>query len=48
VGTYDNVARKIKERYGDFATRIEFSFLVRGPEGHERLRAVMRDLQAVP
>lgn len=48
MGTSDNVARKIKEQYGDFAARIEFNLLVRGSEGHERLRAVMRDLQAVP
>ncbi len=48
VGTHDDMAGKIRKRYGDFATRIEFSLPVSGPEGHERLRAVIRDLQTVP
>ena len=45
VGTYRNVARKILERYGDFAARIEFSLPVRRPGDAERLRGVIRELQ---
>src|SRR3989304_1131287 len=44
VGTYEDVARKIKGRYGDFATRVEFSLPVRSPADHNRVRAVMREL----
>ena len=45
AGTYRDVARKILERYGDFATRIEFSLPVRRPGDAERLRGVIRELQ---
>lgn len=45
VGSYDDVARKIRERYGDFATRVEFSLPVRSGAHHDRLRTVIRGLQ---
>ena len=45
VGTYGDVARKILDRYGDFATRIEFSLPVRKPGDAERLRRVIGELQ---
>jgi probable F420-dependent oxidoreductase len=45
IGTYDDVARKILERYGDFATRIEFSLPVRKPGDAERLRQIIGALQ---
>jgi probable F420-dependent oxidoreductase len=48
VGTWDDVARKILERYGDFATRIEFSLPVRKPGDAERLRRVLGELQGAP
>ena len=44
VGTYEDVARKIKKRYGDFATRVEFNLPVRSPADHNRVRAVIREL----
>jgi hypothetical protein len=46
IGTHDDVARKILERYGDFATRIEFSLPVRRPGDADRLLGVIRELQA--
>ena len=45
VGTWDDVARKILQRYGDFATRIEFSLPVRTPGDAERQRRVLAELQ---
>ncbi|MBI3029730.1 MAG: LLM class flavin-dependent oxidoreductase [Candidatus Rokubacteria bacterium] len=45
VGTYDEVAGKLKKRYGDFATRVEFSLPVRRPADRDRLRAVIRELR---
>jgi probable F420-dependent oxidoreductase len=45
VGTWDDVAQKILDRYGDFATRIEFSLPVRKPGDAERLRRVIGALQ---
>ncbi len=46
VGTYGDVAQKILKRYGDFATRIEFSLPVRKPGDAERLRRVVQELQS--
>lgn len=45
VGPYDEVAQKIKRRYGDFATRIEVALPLRSPADENRLRAAIRDLQ---
>ena len=45
VGSWDDVAQKILRRYGDFATRIEFSLPVRKPGDAERLRRVIGELR---
>jgi probable F420-dependent oxidoreductase len=46
VGMYDEVAGKIKKRYGDFATRVEFSLPVRSAADHARVQAMIRELHA--
>jgi len=48
VATPDDVAAKILERYGDFATRIEFSLPVRRPADAERMRHILKVLQSPP
>ena len=47
TGTYDDIVDGIKATYGIYATSIGFSIPVRAPEDEERLKAMLRDLQAV-
>jgi probable F420-dependent oxidoreductase len=45
IGTYDEIADKIKERWGGVVSRIAFDMPVRSPADEERLRAIVRALQ---
>jgi hypothetical protein len=45
VGTWDDFARKILERHGDVATRVEFGLPVRKPGDAERLQRVIQEIQ---
>jgi len=48
VGTYDEIADKILERYGDIATNVEFSIAVNNDADRKRLRAMTERLHAAP
>jgi probable F420-dependent oxidoreductase len=48
VGTYDEIADKIAERYGDIATDVEFSIPVSNADDRKRLAAMAERLRAVP
>jgi probable F420-dependent oxidoreductase len=48
VGTYDEIADKIAERYGDFASSVEFSIPVANDHDRRRLAAMAATLRAVP
>jgi probable F420-dependent oxidoreductase len=48
IGTYDEIADKLAERYGDIATDIEFSIPVEGDADRRRLAAMADRLRAVP
>lgn len=45
VATHDELAQKIKERYGDIATNIEFAIPVHTPDDWHRLKQLIRELQ---
>ena len=45
VGTYDEIADKLWERYDGVVSDIEFSIPVRGPEDKERLSDMVRRIQ---
>ncbi len=47
VGTYDEIAGRLAERYGALVTNAEFSIPVDGPEERERLRAMLAELEAL-
>jgi len=46
IGTYDEIARKIRARWGGVSTRMGFSIPVRGPADEERLQALLAELRA--
>ena len=46
IGTYDEIAAKLVERYQDVVTRIEFSIAVNSDADRERLRDLVRDVRA--
>jgi probable F420-dependent oxidoreductase len=46
VGTYDQIARNLIERYGRVVTHCEFSIAVRDPADKMRLRDLARAIQA--
>ena len=48
VGTYDEIADKLIERYGDFASSVEFSIPASNAANRERLHAMAAKLQALP
>ena len=45
IGTYDEIAPKIRSAYGDFASSVGFSIPVRNQEDRERLKEMVRELQ---
>ncbi len=46
VGSYDDIVDEIKVRYGAYAGSIGFSIPTRTPEDEERLRSMLKSLQA--
>jgi hypothetical protein len=46
VGTYDQIAQKLLERYGRVITHCEFSIAVKDGADKERLRAIAQTIQA--
>jgi probable F420-dependent oxidoreductase len=48
IGTYDEIAEKILERYGDITTNVEFSIAVNNDADRKRLRVMVERLQAAP
>jgi probable F420-dependent oxidoreductase len=46
VGTYDQIAQKLTERYGKVVTHCEFSIAVKDQADKERLRDLARTIQA--
>ena len=46
VGTYDDIVDEIRARYGAYAGSIGFSIPTRTPEDEERLRSMLKSLQA--
>lgn len=47
VGTYDQIAARIKQRYGGLITHIEFGIPVRNDTEHRQLREIIQDLRRV-
>ena len=45
IGTYDTIARKLTERFGNCVTDVEFSIAVRTEADKERLAALAREIQ---
>jgi probable F420-dependent oxidoreductase len=46
IGRYDEIARKLDERFGHLATHIEFSIPVNGPADAEILKGMAHDIQS--
>jgi hypothetical protein len=46
VGTYDQIAAKLGQRYGKVVTHCEFSIAVKDQADKERLRALAKAIQA--
>jgi len=46
VGTYDEIAGKLQERYGDVVSSVEFSIPATGPAEREQLTAMVAALQS--
>ena len=47
VGTYDQIAARIKQRYGGLITHIEFGIPVRNDTDRGQLRDIIQNLQQV-
>ena len=45
IGTYDTIAKKLTERFGNCVTDCEFSIAVKTEADKERLRALAREIQ---
>ena len=45
IGTYDSIARKLFDRYGEIVTNTEFSIPVRDNAEKERLQDIIAELQ---
>jgi probable F420-dependent oxidoreductase len=46
VGTYDEIVKRIKERFGGICTRVGLGMPLRTPDDEERLKAMIRELHA--
>jgi probable F420-dependent oxidoreductase len=46
AGTYDEIVQKIKDRFEGICTRVGLSMPTRTPEDEERLKSMIRELQA--
>ena len=47
MGTYDQIAAKIKDRFGSYATQIGFNLPVEKPGDEERLKAKIAEIQKI-
>lgn len=47
IGTYDQIAKKLIDRFGKIVTNCEFSIAVKSNEDRERLAALAREIQSV-
>ena len=47
IGTYDEIAARIKERWSGIVNRIAFAVPIRNQGDKERLKALIRELQAI-
>jgi probable F420-dependent oxidoreductase len=45
IGTYDQLADRLKQRYAGLVTTLDFGFGVRTPEQHEALAAIVQELK---
>ncbi|MEZ5279180.1 MAG: TIGR03617 family F420-dependent LLM class oxidoreductase [Acidimicrobiales bacterium] len=45
IGTYDEIAAKLNERYANRVDRIEFSIPVETPDDAERFRSILADIE---
>jgi hypothetical protein len=45
IGTYDEIAHKLSDRYGGVVTHCEFSIPVKDQADKERLRALAKAIQ---
>jgi len=45
IGTYDQIADRIKQRFGGLITHIEFGIQVRNDTDRGRLKEMIQDLQ---
>ena len=45
MGTYDEIADRLKERWGSTSTRLGFEFSQKGPEADERLKEILKQLR---
>lgn len=45
IATYDQIARKLTERYGSVVTHCEFSIAVKTPQDKDTLRGLAQDIQ---
>ena len=45
IGTYDQIADKLKQRYAGVVTTLDFGFGVRTAEQQEALGAIVRELK---
>ena len=45
IGTYDQIANKLKQRYAGVVTTLDFGFGTRTPEQQEALSAIVRELK---
>jgi alkanesulfonate monooxygenase SsuD/methylene tetrahydromethanopterin reductase-like flavin-dependent oxidoreductase (luciferase family) len=48
VGTHDEIAEKIRTRYGDVVTGVEFSIAVRTDENRRALARIVETLRTTP
>ncbi|NQV22051.1 MAG: TIGR03617 family F420-dependent LLM class oxidoreductase [Rhodospirillales bacterium] len=48
IGTYDDIAQRLIERYSPVTTNIEFSIAAPDPESREILRGLVTDVQSTP
>lgn len=46
IGTYDEIVKKMKERCAGVIDRVNFSIPIRSPEDEERLKGMIKELQA--
>ena len=46
IGTYDTIARKLRDRFGGIVTHCEFSIAVKNDADRETLRNIAKDIQS--